>query len=47
MRLSIHLFRQDNLPNTGLEAEDCITIVMAFNTGELPYIVGDFVTGAL
>lgn len=39
--------RQDNLPNTGLEAHACATPVVAFNTGGLPDIVDDRVTGAL
>jgi glycosyltransferase involved in cell wall biosynthesis len=39
--------RQDNLPNTGLEAHACGTPVVAFNTGGLSDIVADRVTGAL
>ena len=36
--------RQDNLPNTGLEAQACGTPVVAFNTCGLPDIVDDRVT---
>jgi glycosyltransferase involved in cell wall biosynthesis len=39
--------RQDNLPNTGIEAHACGTPVVAFNTGGLSDIVDDRVTGAL
>lgn len=39
--------RQDNLPNTGLEAHACGTPVVAFSTGCLPDIVEDRITGAL
>lgn len=39
--------RQDNLPNTGIEAHACGTPVVAFNTCGLPDIVDDRVTGAL
>jgi glycosyltransferase involved in cell wall biosynthesis len=39
--------RQDNLPNTGLEAHACGTPVVAFNTGGLQDIVADRVTGRL
>ncbi len=39
--------RQDNLPNTGLEAHACGTPVVAFNTCGLSEIVADRVTGAL
>jgi len=39
--------RQDNLPNTGLEAHACGTPVVAFRTGGLIDIVDDHVTGAL
>jgi glycogen synthase len=38
--------RQNNLPNTGLEAHACSTPVVAFNTGGLPVIVADCITGA-
>ena len=39
--------RQDNLPNTGLEAHACGTPIVAFSTGGLPDIIDDRVTGAL
>jgi glycosyltransferase involved in cell wall biosynthesis len=39
--------RQDNLPNTGLEAQACGTPVVAFSTGGLVDIVADRCTGAL
>lgn len=39
--------RQDNLPNTGLEAHACGTPVVAFNTCGLSDIVDDCVTGSL
>ena len=39
--------RQDNFPNTALEAHACGTPVIAFNIGGLPDIVDDRVTGAL
>jgi glycosyltransferase involved in cell wall biosynthesis len=39
--------RQDNFPNTGLEAHACGTPVVAFNIGGMPDIVADRVTGAL
>ena len=39
--------RQDNLPNTGLEAHACGTPVVAFSIGGLPDILADRVTGAL
>ncbi|EFA68198.1 glycosyltransferase family 4 protein [Cylindrospermopsis raciborskii] len=39
--------RQDNLPNTGLEAHACATPVIAFNIGGLPDIVEHGKTGYL
>lgn len=39
--------RQDNLPNTGLEAHSCGTPVVAFRCGGLVDIVDDRITGAL
>lgn len=39
--------RQDNLPNTGLEAHACATPVVAFNACGLVDIVHDRITGAL
>lgn len=39
--------RQNNLPNTGLEAHACGTPVVAFRTGGLVGIVDDRCTGAL
>ena len=39
--------RQDNLPNTGLEAHACGTPVIAFHTGGLPDIVSHMKTGYL
>ncbi len=39
--------RQDNLPNTGLEAHACGTPVVAFRTGGLADIVDDRSTGVL
>lgn len=39
--------RQDNLPNTGLEAHACGTPVIAFNVGGLPDIVDNLKTGYL
>ena len=37
--------RQDNLPNTALEAQACGTPVVAFNTGGLPDIISHQKTG--
>ena len=39
--------RQDNLPNTGLEAQACATPVVAFATGGLVDIVDHRIIGAL
>ena len=39
--------RQDNLPNTGVEAHACATPVIAFDTGGLPDIVAHQQTGYL
>jgi glycosyltransferase involved in cell wall biosynthesis len=39
--------RQDNLPNTGLEAHACGTPIVAFRIGGLSDIVADRITGAL
>ena len=39
--------RQDNLPNTGLETHACGTPIVAFNTGGMPDIVDERVTGPL
>jgi len=39
--------RQDNLPNTGIEAHACATPVIAFDTGGLPDIVAHQHTGYL
>ena len=47
MGRATHPARQDNLPNTGLEAHACGTPVVAWRTGGLVDIVDDRVTGAL
>lgn len=39
--------RQDNLPNTGIEAQACSTPVIAFHTGGLPDIIEHLQTGYL
>ncbi|WP_231597323.1 glycosyltransferase [Synechococcus sp. CBW1004] len=39
--------RQDNLPNTGLEAQACGLPVVGFRIGGLPDIVADGISGAL
>ena len=39
--------RQDNLPNTGLEAHACGTPIVAFNVGGMTDIVDNRVTGAI
>ena len=39
--------RQDNLPNTGVEAHACATPVIAFDTGGSPDIVAHQHTGYL
>jgi glycosyltransferase involved in cell wall biosynthesis len=39
--------RQDNFPNTGVEAQACGAPVVAFNTGGLPEIVSHLQTGYL
>jgi glycosyltransferase involved in cell wall biosynthesis len=39
--------RQDNLPNTGLEAHACGTPVVAFATGGLVDIIDPEITGSL
>jgi glycosyltransferase involved in cell wall biosynthesis len=39
--------RQDNLPNTGVEAHACGLPVVAFNTGGLPDIVSHKISGYL